>query len=78
MQQISDETINLLNFTIPIKTKAIYTIQIIGFIFFSFNVSNAKKPMNATWLLTKRNHTKFNYNVKFTFQIQKSIYAYKP
>lgn len=46
--------------------------------FFSFNVSNAKKHKNATWSLTKRNHTDFNYNIKSNFQIQQSIYAYKP
>ena len=78
MKKASDVTIDLLNFTIPMKIKALYAMQIIPFLFFSFNVLNAKKRMNGTWSLTKGNHTKFNYNVKGTLQSQQSIYAYRP
>lgn len=34
--------------------------------------------MNATWSFMKIKHKDFNCNVKVTFQIQQSIYAYKP
>lgn len=78
MQQTSNAKINLLNFTIPIKIKALYAMQIIMFLFFSFDVSNTNKHMNATWSLMKRNHMDFNCNLKVTFQIQQSIYAYQP
>jgi len=48
MKKASDVTIDLLNFTIPMKIKALYAMQIIPFLFFSFNVLNAKKRMNGT------------------------------
>ena len=69
MQKTSDATIDLLNFTIRIKIKALYAMEIMVFLVFYFVVSNAKKHMNETQLLMKIKHIDLKCNVKVSFQI---------